>query len=131
MPIRLEELTVEEEPAELKFGPTAGSETVAGVGSIVGPNFSSANVRHVRCQVVPEFKGRVQDFMDALRKSRSDGEQAIFVASTTGRAERMIELARDYQVVATAEIAPRTRASRRCSSPSATWPAGSACRMAS
>jgi hypothetical protein len=79
--VRLEELTIEEEPAE--------------------PSASSADVRHVRCQVVPEFKGRVQDFMDALRKGRSDGEQAIFVASTTGRAERMIELARDYQVVAT------------------------------
>jgi transcription-repair coupling factor (superfamily II helicase) len=104
--VRLEELTIEEGEAELKFGPTPGSETVPGArsivaGPIVGPNFSSANVHHVRCQVVPEFKGRVQDFINELRKSRSAGEQAIFVASTSGRAERMIELARDYQVVAT------------------------------
>src|SRR6478752_3252904 len=74
--VRLEELSIE-----------GGPETAA--------------VHHVRCQVVPEFKGRIQDFIEALRKSRSDGEQAVFVASTTGRAERMIELARDYQVVAT------------------------------
>jgi transcription-repair coupling factor (superfamily II helicase) len=62
---------------------------------------ASGQIHHVRCQVVPEFKGRIQDFINELRRSRSEGEQAVFVASTSGRAERMIELARDYQVVAT------------------------------
>jgi transcription-repair coupling factor (superfamily II helicase) len=80
--VRLDELAIEGPEAELKSADSAG-------------------VHHVRCQVVPEFKGRVQDFINELRRSRSEGEQAVFVASTSGRAERMIELARDYQVVAT------------------------------
>ncbi len=85
--------------AEDIFGRLSNAVRLEALSVEGGPE--TATVHHVRCQVVPEFKGRIQDFIDALRKSRSDGEQAIFVASTTGRAERMIELARDYQVVAT------------------------------
>src|SRR4029079_4689509 len=45
--VRLEELAIEEAPAELRDGPAAASETIPGAGSTAGPNVSSANVRHV------------------------------------------------------------------------------------
>jgi transcription-repair coupling factor (superfamily II helicase) len=61
---------------------------------------SDAPSAAVRSQVVPEFRGRVQDFIAELKRGREGGEQALFVASTPGRAERMLELARDYQVIA-------------------------------
>ena len=95
------------------------------------PNLGSANVHHVRCQAVPEFKGRIQDFFNAVRKSRIDGEQAIFVATTSGpgrahdRAGARLPGGRHRR-----PIAPKTRTTRRCSSPSATSPAASACPTA-
>ncbi len=54
----------------------------------------------VRSQPVPEFKGRLQDFFSAIRDGRSAGELTIFVATTPGRAERLLELAKEYQVIA-------------------------------
>ena len=57
-------------------------------------------MHHVRCQVVPEFKGRIQDSSTLCGRVAATANRR-FVASTSGRAERMIELARDYQVVAT------------------------------
>jgi transcription-repair coupling factor (superfamily II helicase) len=60
---------------------------------------------HVRCQPVPEFRGRVQDFIAELQRGKDAGEQAVFVATTSGRAERMLELARDYHLIAMAATA--------------------------
>jgi transcription-repair coupling factor (superfamily II helicase) len=54
---------------------------------------------------VPEFRGRVQDFIAELQRGKDAGEQAVFVATTSGRAERMLELARDYHVIAMAATA--------------------------
>ncbi len=76
--VRLEQLAIESGSREPKLGPTYG----------------------VRCQPVPEFKGRLQDFFAAIREARSAGEIAIFVATTPGRAERLLELAKEYQVIA-------------------------------
>ncbi len=59
----------------------------------------------MRCQPVPEFRGRVQDFIAELQRGKDAGEQAVFVATTSGRAERMLELARDYHVIAMAATA--------------------------
>jgi transcription-repair coupling factor (superfamily II helicase) len=64
-----------------------------------------AETHHVRCQVVPEFRGRVQDFIAELQRGNDAGEQAVFIATTSGRAERMLELARDYNVIAVAATA--------------------------
>ncbi len=55
---------------------------------------------HVRCQPVPEFNGRIQDFIAEINRGKEQGEQSVFIATTPGRAERMLELARDYQVIA-------------------------------
>ena len=58
------------------------------------------DTHEVRCQPVPEFKGRLQDFFAAIRDGRSAGDVTIFVATTPGRAERLLELAKEYQVIA-------------------------------
>ena len=53
---------------------------------------------HVSCQPAPEFKGRIADWVAEIRQARERNETTIFVAATTGRAERTIELLADYDV---------------------------------
>ncbi len=57
-------------------------------------------VRHVRCQPALEFQGRVPDWIADVRRARDAGETVVFVAASPGRAERMLEIARDYQIIA-------------------------------
>ncbi len=56
--------------------------------------------RHVATQPAMEFAGRVQDWVGQLREARAAGETVVFVANSTGRAERVIEMLADYQVPA-------------------------------
>ncbi|HEX7086893.1 MAG TPA: CarD family transcriptional regulator, partial [Vicinamibacterales bacterium] len=56
--------------------------------------------RHVRCQPALEYHGRVPDWIADVRRARDAGETVVFVAASPGRAERMLEIARDYQIVA-------------------------------
>ncbi len=55
---------------------------------------------HVRCQPAVEMKGRVADWVADIRRLRDEGEQTLFVAATAGRAERTIELLKEYDVFA-------------------------------
>jgi transcription-repair coupling factor (superfamily II helicase) len=64
------------------------------------------SARHAACQPVVEFNGRVQDWIAEIRRAREAGELVVFIAASAGRAERMLEIARDYQVIA----APAERA---------------------
>jgi len=59
-------------------------------------------VAHVSCQPAPEFRGRIADWVADIRQARQRGETTIFVAQTTGRAERTMELLADYDVRARA-----------------------------
>ena len=98
-------------PAEL-FAPVddilarVGSGVVLEELAIEGGPAGDVPAVALRSQVVPEFKGRLPDFVSELKRGREAGEQALFVATTPGRAERMLELARDYQIIA----APADRA---------------------
>jgi transcription-repair coupling factor (superfamily II helicase) len=64
------------------------------------PEDVHTGVRHVSCQPVVEFRGRIQDWVSEIRRSRERGETVLFLAETAGRAERILELARDYDVIA-------------------------------
>jgi transcription-repair coupling factor (superfamily II helicase) len=64
------------------------------------------SAKHVACQPVVEFNGRVQDWIAEVRRARDAGELVVFIAASAGRAERTLEIARDYQVIA----APAERA---------------------
>ena len=54
----------------------------------------------VRCQPTVELKGRVADWVAEIRNLRDAGETTLFVAATSGRAERTIELLKEYDVFA-------------------------------
>ena len=56
--------------------------------------------RPVRCQPAIEFRGRVADWVAEIRRLRDEGETTLFVAATPGRAERTIELLKEYEVFA-------------------------------
>jgi transcription-repair coupling factor (superfamily II helicase) len=54
----------------------------------------------VRSQPAMELRGRVADWVAEIRRLRDDGETILFVAGTPGRAERTIELLKEYDVFA-------------------------------
>src|SRR4051794_32621872 len=58
--------------------------------------------REVRSQPAVEIKGRVADWVADIRRLRDDGESVLFVAASAGRAERTIELLKEYDVLAIA-----------------------------
>jgi transcription-repair coupling factor (superfamily II helicase) len=53
---------------------------------------------HVPCQPAALFHGRVQDWVGDVRQALTRNETVIVVAGTHGRAERIVELLRDYEV---------------------------------
>jgi transcription-repair coupling factor (superfamily II helicase) len=55
---------------------------------------------HVRCQPAVEMHGRVSDWVAEIRRVRDAGETTLFVTATAGRAERTIELLKEYEVFA-------------------------------
>jgi transcription-repair coupling factor (superfamily II helicase) len=59
-----------------------------------------ASVVHVACQPARQFHGRVPDWVADLRRAHDARETVLFVAATSGRAERTIELLAEYGLVA-------------------------------
>jgi transcription-repair coupling factor (superfamily II helicase) len=59
---------------------------------------TAETVRHVACQPVVEFHGRLADWATEIVRTRERGETALLVAGTPGRAERVIELLADYDL---------------------------------
>jgi transcription-repair coupling factor (superfamily II helicase) len=60
----------------------------------------STEHRAIKCQPAVEMKGRVADWVADIRRLRGEGETTLFVAATPGRAERTIELLKEYDVFA-------------------------------
>ena len=56
--------------------------------------------RHVSCQPAMEFRGRVSDWVAEIREARQRGDTILFVADSHGRAERTVEILREYEIVA-------------------------------
>ncbi len=61
---------------------------------------SALMVRHVPCQPVVEFHGRLADWVTEITRTRERDETALLVAGTPGRAERVIELLGEYGLTA-------------------------------
>ncbi len=55
---------------------------------------------HIKCQPAVAMHGRLTDWVGEIRRLRDGGEAVVFVAETPGRAERTIELLKDYDVFA-------------------------------
>ncbi len=56
--------------------------------------------RHVTSQTARGFHGRVTEWVGEIRKARERNETVLFVADSAGRAERTIELLREYEIIA-------------------------------
>jgi transcription-repair coupling factor (superfamily II helicase) len=54
----------------------------------------------VRCQPAIEMRGRVVDWAADIKRLREAGDTTLFVAATAGRAERTIEVLKEYDVFA-------------------------------
>jgi len=53
---------------------------------------------HLSAQPVASFHGRIADWVADVREAQQRGDLVVFVAGTHGRAERTVELLRDYDV---------------------------------
>jgi transcription-repair coupling factor (superfamily II helicase) len=65
-----------------------------------GRDLAAMPATHVRCQPAVELKGRLADWVAEIRRLRDESETILFVAATPGRAERTIELLKEYDVFA-------------------------------
>jgi transcription-repair coupling factor (superfamily II helicase) len=61
---------------------------------------AEARPRHIATQPAQEFAGRVQDWVAEIRRARERGDTVVFIAHSPGRAERTIEVLRDYDIFA-------------------------------
>jgi transcription-repair coupling factor (superfamily II helicase) len=70
--------------------------------SIRNPQSAIRNelIHRIRTQPAIELRGRVVDWVAEIRRLREAGETTLFVAATPGRAERTIELLKEYDVFA-------------------------------
>jgi transcription-repair coupling factor (superfamily II helicase) len=59
-----------------------------------------SGAREIRSQPAVELRGRVADWVAEIRRLRDDGESVLFVAATPGRAERSVEVLKEYDVLA-------------------------------
>ncbi len=64
------------------------------------PGAGDAEQQAIRSQPAVELKGRVADWVAEIQRRRDEGETTLFVAATHGRAERTIELLKEYDVFA-------------------------------
>ena len=64
---------------------------------------AEAGVPWVRCQPLPSFEGRVQQFADFLRQAIAAGAGAALFSPTSGMRERLVELLSEYQIAAARE----------------------------
>ncbi len=68
---------------------------------VAGSPAGSPDRRSIRCQPTVELRGRVGDWVAEIKALREHGDTTVFVAATSGRAERTIELLKEYGVFAT------------------------------
>ncbi len=79
--------------------PLVGPTFRSGEHDAVTPGGGTERVS-VRCQPTQEFHSRIGDWVGEIRRRREQGETMLFVAATSGRAERTIEVLKEYDVLA-------------------------------
>ncbi len=80
------------------LAPATRLEQLALEGEADGDAAPSGPIAHIACQPARQFHGRVPDWANDLRRAREERETVLFVAATTGRAERTIELLKEYDL---------------------------------
>ena len=69
---------------------------LAELGAIDGGDDDGA--RHVRCQPALSYSGRLADWIAEVRAARDREDTVLFVAATSGRADRITEVLTDYEL---------------------------------
>ena len=87
----LAQLAVDSPPVRLKPDATIDASTWSP---------ASAGLRAIRCQPTVELHGRVADWVGEIIARRDEGDTTLFIAATAGRAERTIELLKEYDIFA-------------------------------
>jgi transcription-repair coupling factor (superfamily II helicase) len=126
---RLEELGVDDQdqapggPGALGAGgmpPTAGE---AGADPVPALEALATLPRSpkllIACQPVVEFRGRMAAWAEAIRAARQRGDSVVLVAATAGRAERVVEILRDYELLAVPVFSERASIESPLPSPEA------------
>ncbi len=57
---------------------------------------------HIACQPAITYHGRLPDWISDIRQARERGDTVLFVAATPGRAERTVELLKEYDLIGVA-----------------------------
>ena len=83
----------------------------AGAPAEGAPPAPPAPARHVACQPAAEFRGRLGDWIGEVRRGRERGDVQVFVAETSGRAERIVELLAEHDLVGVPAEGAETTAS--------------------
>jgi len=60
----------------------------------------STSSTSIRCVPSTSFHGRLSDWVADIKRAREAGETVLFVAATPGRAERTVEVLREYELIA-------------------------------
>ena len=89
-------LSEDEVAAELATAVVVEELAIGDQGSGIGDQGSGQLV--VSVQPTAIFHGRVPDWVSDLKASQANGDHVIFVAGSHGRAERTVELLKDYDV---------------------------------
>src|SRR5690606_10396836 len=58
----------------------------------------ASGIVHVPTTPALEYHGRISDWVAEVARGRERGDTVLFVAATSGRAERIIEILSDYDV---------------------------------
>ncbi|MGE3276029.1 MAG: transcription-repair coupling factor [Vicinamibacterales bacterium] len=82
------------EALEGQLAPAATLEALA----VADENSGRPAPRHVATQPTSEFRGRIPEWIADVRQARDRGDTVAFVASSHGRADRTVELLRDYEI---------------------------------
>src|SRR6186997_747024 len=89
-------LSEDEVAAELATAVVVEELAIGDQGSGIGEQGSGQLV--VSVQPTAIFHGRVPDWVSDLKAAQANGDHVIFVAGSHGRAERTVELLKDYDV---------------------------------
>jgi transcription-repair coupling factor (superfamily II helicase) len=83
------------EVSERLANATRVDQLAIGEGSPEGAN-PARPVLDIPCQPAVEFRGRIQEWIAEVKRTRERGDTVLFVAGTEGRAERTAELLTEY-----------------------------------
>ena len=76
------------------------SARVAGAPRLEELATEESGVHQVGCQPAMEFHSRIADWVADIRRARERGATVVVVTESTGRAERTVEILRDYDIIA-------------------------------